>query len=494
MAALTARRAPVASTSRAPIVQVENHFQPHYPHRLNFYDKAPHFDVTLEQFESYALNRLRILAEIESSFMRNRSHDDLRTIINTQQKKYLPLNSNTAVNIDHDEERKRDHVSHFVLRLAFCRSEELRRRFIKAEGTLFKVRWETDDSKERVEWLRSRDFGWIEVSEQEKSELEPLLKACTPPAFLKNFESERYYKVPWTRVPDLVEKRRAVLRAGTAYVAGREQFSIVFQQFQADLEKALEMTARALPRLDEDRLTPILDHLAQGFTLGISSEYSSAPENGEAITADMIDDLARKHFPLCMRMLHSNLREDSHLKHQGRLQYGLFLKIIGLSIEEALAFWKQAFSKKINDEKFRKEYEYNIKHSYGLVGKMANYPARSCQTILTTFLPGTNESHGCPYRQYSEDNLRTALQKTWGMSGQDLQEVMGSVKTQHFHVACTRVFELTHGVKKGEGLGGGESVNHPNAYAQKSREMEKAKSEAVASAVRSGGDDAMNID
>lgn len=106
----------------------------------------------------------------------------------------------------------------------------------------------------------------------------------------------------------------------------------------------------------------------------------------------MIDDLARKHFPLCMRMLHNNLREDSHLKHQGRLQYGLFLKVglwvmlchvlnsmvqvIGLSIEEAMAFWKQAFSKKTNDEKFRKEYEYNIKHSYGLVGKMANYPAR----------------------------------------------------------------------------------------------------------------------
>lgn len=87
------------------------------------------------------------------------------------------------------------------------------------------------------------------------------------------------------------------------------------------------MTARALPRLDEDRLTPILDHLAQGFTLGISSEYSSAPDSGEAVTADMIDDLARKHFPLCMRMLHNNLREDSHLKHQGRLQYGLFLKV-----------------------------------------------------------------------------------------------------------------------------------------------------------------------
>ena len=43
-------------------------------------------------------------------------------------------------------------------------------------------------------------------------------------------------------------------------------------------------------------------------------------------------------------------------------------------------------------------------------------------------------------------------------------------------MACTRVFEITHarqGVKKGEGVGGGESVTHPNQYAQRSRDIAK---------------------
>lgn len=118
--------------------------------------------MTLEQFEMWALDRLRVLAEIESSFVRNRSHEDLKTVVIQQQKKYLSLNSGTA-QVDLGAERRKDHVSHFVLRLAFCRSEDLRKRFVKSEVMLFKIRFETDDKKEREDFMRSRNFGWVEV-------------------------------------------------------------------------------------------------------------------------------------------------------------------------------------------------------------------------------------------------------------------------------------------------------------------------------------------
>lgn len=42
---------------------------------------------------------------------------------------------------------------------------------------------------------------------------------------------------------------------------------------------------------------------------------------------------------------------------------------------------------------------------------------------------------------------------------------MQAVKGGHYHVGCTRLFELTHkkeGIKKGDGLGQSESVSHPN--------------------------------
>lgn len=90
------------------------------------------------------------------------------------------------------------------------------------------------------------------------------------------------------------------------------------------------MTARSLPRLDEDtRLVPILDNLSQGFLAGVPSDWNGlGPEaNANDIKAEMIDELAKKHFPMCMRTLHENLQKDHHLKHFGRLQYGLFLKV-----------------------------------------------------------------------------------------------------------------------------------------------------------------------
>jgi DNA primase large subunit len=90
------------------------------------------------------------------------------------------------------------------------------------------------------------------------------------------------------------------------------------------------VTAKSLPRLDEDtRLVPILSNLSQGFLAGVPAEWSGASQegNGEGIKAEMVDDLARNHFPICMRNLHENLRRDHHLKHFGRLQYGLFLKV-----------------------------------------------------------------------------------------------------------------------------------------------------------------------
>lgn len=85
------------------------------------------------------------------------------------------------------------------------------------------------------------------------------------------------------------------------------------------------------------------------------------------------------------------------------------------------------------------------------------------------------------------------------MTNADLKEILAATKAGHYHVACTRVFELQHAklpggasVPKGEGLGGGDSVDHPNRYFDASRKVikearDKVKREEEAADASGGG-------
>ncbi|KAB5550903.1 eukaryotic and archaeal DNA primase, large subunit-domain-containing protein [Coniochaeta sp. 2T2.1] len=477
-----------------------------YPHRLNFYTLPPTSDITLEQFEQWAIDRLRVLAELEACAFRNRGPDETANHMKPFLERYLPLNANSSARggpgkggegeARLQEQRRKDHYSHFILRLAFASTEDLRRRFARVETALFRMRMASDDVQERAAFVQGLNLDWEVVSEKERKALREELAATSAGgaygAHKIQPEEESWCKVDWERVPELVERRVVYLRGGKAYVPSREQQSMVVAEFGKQLEKALEMTARALPRLDEDdRLTPILNHLSKNFITpdaGYSSGSTATP--GAEISARNIDNLAA-HFPACMSNLHRTLRRDAHLKHYGRLQYSLFLKGIGLSLDECLVFWRTSFSK-ITDDTFNKEYRYNVRHVYGDVGGDSNrrgggYSPFSCQKILTEHPPGPGEAHGCPYRHFNMENL-TALLQGMGVSDRSvLQGVKDDKENQKFHMACNRVFEYVHKneIKKArdEGIMTAnqlETIVHPNEYFKRSfilKHLETAKKE-----------------
>lgn len=172
----------------------------------------------------------------------------------------------------------------------------------------------------------------------------------------------------------------------------------------------------------------------------------------------------------------------------------ILFKVLGLPIDEAVQFWRQGYGNTMTDDRFNKEYKYNIRHAYGLEGKRQNYAARNCNTIIRENRPGPGDAHGCPFRDFPTDKLRTTLNDYYGIEyrSNEMEEILRAADSQHFHVACTRVFECTHG---GRGLADGESVTHPNQYAARSRELEKDKEEgALSSTVVSDGPAPMNVD
>ena len=103
------------------------------------------------------------------------------------------------------------------------------------------------------------------------------------------------------------------------------------------------------------------------------------------------------------------------------------------------------------------------------------YSPFSCQKILTEHPPGSGESHGCPYRHFSVENLTTLLQST-GVSDRDvLRGVKDDVEKKKYHIACNRVFEHVHQMElrrvKADGSWGPvelDTIVHPNTYFKRS--------------------------
>lgn len=481
------------------VYQLEGKSGSLYSHRLSFYDLPPTSEITLEEFETWAIDRLKVLIEIESCVARSKSFKDTEAVVKPLLLKYLPLSpGNEEASV---RERQKDHYSHYILRLVFCRSEELRRKFIKNEVILFRIRYGLLQPKEQHEFVAaySDKLPWQYITSDEKNALFDSLYAATAPAirtvllmensqdptFSLNAEHlkhhirtrESFIKLPFEKVPHLLSARLVFLKGGFAYIPSTLQLSLLTVEFQELLSRNLLRTFQSLPRLEEDdRLLPLLTNLSHNFS---SVQYDAAFGADPSLVLDINAQLIlapamTKHYPLCAHHLQKSVVANSHLKYTGRQQLGLFLKGIGLDVDEALKFWSFQFTKGLNSmnlEKFNKEYRYNIRHTYGLEGAHTNYKPWDCATILSKPKPSKGESHGCPYRDLSVDALVSSLHDMGITEQRDITSIVDNVNASDYTVACTKVFELTH--KQVEGKSESLHINHPNLYFDRSRQLEK---------------------
>ena len=243
--------------------------------------------------------------------------------------------------------------------------------------------------------------------------------------------SSDYFRVPFEDAVSLIGTRSVFLKGGFAYVHKDDLISIACAHFRAHLTKTLMKTFRFLGAILKDtRMQTLILNLSKPENLDFQFEAHTKKLSGVISLAD-IDFYAQRAFPPCMKTLHGALRRDHHLKHFGRLQYVLFLKEVGLSLDDALRFFKGEFQKKIDGDKFEKQYAYNIRHSYGKEGKRQDYPAYSCTKIIREFTPGVGEYHGCPFKTFSEDALIKSMM-SYGVSGDQLRNIIDERRENKF--------------------------------------------------------------
>uniref|UniRef100_A0A8D0GM50 DNA primase large subunit n=1 Tax=Sphenodon punctatus TaxID=8508 RepID=A0A8D0GM50_SPHPU len=433
-----------------------------YPHSLQFYLQPPTENISLSEFESFAVDRLKLLKVVENlgvSYLKG--SPEYKSKLEMELKK-LKFPYRALAEEDYDARRK-DHLSHFILRLAYCQSEELRRWFIQQEMDLFRYRF-TELTEDLIKnFLTYVNLAYNAISKEEKDTCADKLVNSTPGFSGAKVVDMAYYKVPWSHAVDLVRTRRIYLHDGFAFVPHQDLVAIVLNNYRTNLSKALALTARSLPVVQSDeRLQPLLNHLSHAY---VGPDYSIQKNTGK-ISLEQIDALSVKSFPLCMRQLHKALRDNHHLRHGGRMQYGLFLKGIGLTLEQALQFWKSEFIRgKVDADKFDKGYAYSIRHNYGKEGKRTDYTPYSCMKIILSNPPSQGDYHGCPFRHSDPELLKQKLQ-SYKISPTGITQVLDLVKGMHYQLACQKYFELIHDVDDI-----GFSLNHPNQYFAESQKL-----------------------
>lgn len=444
---------------RGTALEVEKHSK--YPYRLSLYTEPPTEEITLEQFEQWAIDRMQVLDKLDSLGSRPRGdmERDMRPVL----QKHLPLSVSNKRSTD--EERRKDHFSHYILRLAFCRSAELKTRFIRLETLLFKFRYSTDDPEDRRRFVESLGLELETVDEAEKTRLLGKLAAANG-----GTAAEKYIKTDWGTVPDLVARRGVYVRGGKAFVPDSQQLSLIANEYSKSLQKALDATSRLISRLDEDqRLLPVLDNLSSGFGFG-SYKSDTAQLNGK-ITADSMDALDREHhLPMCQSYMHRELGRRRHAHYDAREQYTRFLKYIGMPLEEAVRLWRRAYQ---GGESDRKAVEYQVRHQYGTVGGHINYKPLSCKQIYDKGkVADSDHIHGCPFQRLSPERLGKQLEHMSITDPSAVAEIQRLSSQRMVTMACGKVYELTH---PDDHTVYTEGIMYPNQYFDRSWNFKKSQ-------------------
>jgi DNA primase large subunit len=328
--------------------------------QLYLYDEAPTAELSLDQFEIYALKRLKVLRKLERVM-------SSRTAMAPEGRKAL-----SRIIKEELETPEVDQISHFILRAAYSLDEEKRRWFLQHETALFRFRLEAADAQALTKSCKLFQLTPLSAKEQDQKVhlLRMLLadnnKNSNAPTAKDN---QTFYKVPFTQALDLVAKRQCIVERGFAYIPFSKVISILAGKFRMQLSASLAHLAQkgvleSAESVETERLYPLLKNMnsclleqepAEGE--GLSSFQASQ------VTPNKIPKLVA-HMPLCMRSMQSGLKQDKKLRYHARLQYGLFLKGAGLSLEDAMLFFQRSFSN-MTPEQFVKEYGYNIRHTYG---------------------------------------------------------------------------------------------------------------------------------
>lgn len=269
-----------------------------------------------------------MLRGIEEAKLKNATDQAVSSLV----EKHMPLTLVTKMTQDARgrgkaialarERARKDIMSHFILRLAYCRTEELRRWFMQQEMALLRVRLEHCGVEEYERFSAANNISFKNLSMDEKSDPDLVeairlvarkqgkesaniseYKKCVyhlcihihiylhssavmqaPP--LTDLSPPLLSRVPFVEALNLVARRAVVLRGGFAYVHREKLASSVLLKFRAHLSRSMADAARLFENSVQDpRIAPLLKNMNKQY---IGKDFSKSANIENSLRFDQV--------------------------------------------------------------------------------------------------------------------------------------------------------------------------------------------------------------
>ncbi|KAL3275039.1 hypothetical protein HHI36_019811 [Cryptolaemus montrouzieri] len=380
---------------------------------MSFYLKPPKGQINLHDLRECIKQRIQCFHKIENGL-------DIRDIDKFE---YLV------------EDSILDRTGHFVFRLGVLAGVLPKKTFLDNELKLFFKRMEFYDKDDTQHFLKNMirqlrdcihsnitkqlsDFYWTLYNVISKM----LQKGYLSHVFTWHSKDDDTVEpctnklcilVPFWYCHKLISTRKVDLRNGNALFECHQWKDVLPSLYLSYLNIVLNEM-----KYSRSVASTMVDHRISGCLKILSEQYPKVDDfrQGTVRLKDVEEESV--YFPLCMKNLYDTLRKKHRLAHNDRFDLSLFLKGMGLSLNDSIKFWQGEYSKQHSScskcshswQNNEKKYIYGIRHMYGLEGSRRNYSVKSCAVLQGAGI-GINCEGGCPFTHYDDDFLRSALKK-----------------------------------------------------------------------------------
>ncbi|XP_060872805.1 DNA primase large subunit-like [Metopolophium dirhodum] len=250
--------------------------------------------------------------------------------------------------------------------------------------------------------------------------IDVLLKVCSEYKDKQHVPCNEYcsthsIEVPWQKCTTLVSNKKVHLTQGIAVVFCNQWNSLLVELFRLIYIKSLHKIRRSMSALDNTNLQ--CEYLNEKLNRYYNSKIAFWKNIDKQVSLEELN-LNKILLPPCMLLSLNSLFTNHRLAHDPRYRLTLFLKDIGVSLDETLKIFQQEYSKCGNlkstcthswDE-HNKQIEYNVRHTYGMVGSKKNYQMTSCVLMQKQNIQVSDEGC-CPFVHCGEDKLKSILEE-----------------------------------------------------------------------------------